>query len=102
VSTDPDGDDVYYWIRWEPGCPSVNWFGPYPSGQEITLSHTFSKKGSYTISCIAKDIYNGTSEFGSLEVTMPKNKVISGSFIKCLQNYFENYSYLFSIFQKVL
>ncbi|KAA0001587.1 MAG: hypothetical protein FE048_05275, partial [Thermoplasmata archaeon] len=25
VATDPDGDDVYYWIQWGEGCPVVEW-----------------------------------------------------------------------------
>jgi hypothetical protein len=70
TSTDPDGDNVYYWVEWGDGCPSAGWFGPYPSGQTITVSHTFPR-GTWTISCEAKDIYNATSDWGTLTVTMP-------------------------------
>jgi len=99
VTVDPDGDDVYYQINWEPGCPSINWFGPYPSGQIITFSHTFSRKGTYPISCTAKDIYNATSDFGSLTVTMSRSKAINRSFFNFFQNFFENYPNLFKILQ---
>ena len=102
VTTDPDGDDVYYWINWEPGCPAVYWFGPYPSGQVINLSHTFTQKGTYPISCQAKDIYNATGEPGSLNVTMSRSKSINRTFINILQNYVKNYSNLFLILQKLL
>ena len=70
TSTDPDGDTVYYWIEWGDGCPSAGWLGPYPSGQTVTVTHTFPR-GTWTISCQAKDIYNATSDFGTLKVTMP-------------------------------
>jgi hypothetical protein len=52
TSTDPDGDNIYYWIEWGDGCPSSGWLGPYPSGHTITVVHTFPK-GTWTISCQA-------------------------------------------------
>jgi hypothetical protein len=70
TSTDPDGDNVYYWIEWGDGCPSSGWLGPYPSGQTITVAHIFPR-GTWTISCQAKDIYNATSDWGTLKVSMP-------------------------------
>ncbi len=70
ASTDPDGDNVYYFIEWGDGCPSSGWLGPYPSGQTIIVAHTFPR-GTWTISCQAKDIYNATSDFGTLKVVMP-------------------------------
>ena len=100
VSIDPDGDDVYYWVRWEPGCPSVNWQGPYHSGEVITFSHTFSLRGSYSITCTAKDEYNETSEPGSLDITMPRSKAISRPYFYFIQNIFENYQNLFKLLQK--
>ena len=89
VTTDPDGDDVYYWINWEPGCPAVYWMGPYSSGQVVNLSHTF--------------IYNATSEQpGFLTVTMSRSKPINRAFINTLQNYVKNHTNLFLILQKLL
>jgi len=102
VTTDPDGDNVYYWIKWEPGCPSVNWIGPYPSDQVLTISHSFTQKGTYPISCQAKDIYNATSDIGSLTVTMSRSKSVNRPYFWLLQNFFENYPNLSSIIQKLL
>jgi len=78
VSTDPDGDDVYYLIVWgdETG---TGWIGPYLSGEKITKSHTWFFEGSYTIRCKAKDTYGAESEWGTLIVTMPKNQQNSQS-----------------------
>ena len=72
TSTDPDGDNVYYWIQWDEGCPCIMWLGPYPSGQTITVKHTFFR-GMFDISCQAKDMYNATSDWGHLKVTMPSS-----------------------------
>ncbi|MCX6667347.1 MAG: PQQ-binding-like beta-propeller repeat protein [Euryarchaeota archaeon] len=71
TSTDPEGDNVTYGISWGEGCPGIVWVGPYPSGQEITVSHTYSGQGTFTISAMAKDIYDAESDWGTLEVTMP-------------------------------
>jgi len=42
VTTDPNGDDVYYYIDWGDNINS-EWIGPYHSGEEITMNHTWSR-----------------------------------------------------------
>ena len=73
-TTDPDDDNVYYWIEWFEGDPGAKWEGPYASGEKITRNHTWHEKGTYTIRCKAKDIFGEESDWGTLSVTMPKNK----------------------------
>ena len=73
ITTDPDGDDVWYYIDWRDESNS-GWIGPYPSGQEVVVSHTWDKRGRYTIKAKAKDIFDAESEWGTLEVTMPVNQ----------------------------
>lgn len=73
-SIDPDGDDVYYFIYWGDGT-IVTWNGPYPSGEELTISHTWVEKDTYTVIAKAKDRYGAQSDWGALEVTMPKNQI---------------------------
>ena len=102
LTTDPDGDDVYYYIKWEPGCPSVVWFGPYPSGQEITFSHSFTQRGTYSINYQAKDIYNTTSDIGLLSVTMSREKAINRPLFNYLQNFFEDYHKILILLQRLL
>jgi len=70
ISVDPEDDDILYFIDWGDGTNS-SWVGPYESNENVTLSHTFAKKGSYTVKVQARDIYAATSEWGSLQVTMP-------------------------------
>jgi hypothetical protein len=70
VTTDPDNDKwLYYYIDWGDNSYS-NWIGPYRPGQEITETHTWSIKGSYTIKAKAKDNYGGESDWGKLQVRM--------------------------------
>ena len=75
-TTDPDGNDVYYYIKWDDGY-NTEWFGPYSSGVEITKSHTWYYRDTYTVRAKAKDVFDAESPWGYLEVTMPKNKSIN-------------------------
>jgi hypothetical protein len=55
TATDPNNDNIYYFILWGDGSNS-SWIGPYASGEEITQTHTWSKRGTYTVSAKVKDI----------------------------------------------
>jgi hypothetical protein len=70
TTSDPEGNDVSYWIDWGDETSS-DWIGPYHSGDTETTSHTWSKKGTYIISAKAKDIYDAESDWGTLTVIMP-------------------------------
>jgi hypothetical protein len=70
AAIDFEDDAVYYFVDWGDTTNS-SWIGPYTSNQNVTLDHTFSKKGSYTIRVKAKDMYYAESDWGVLDVTMP-------------------------------
>ena len=70
VSIDPNGDDVYYYIDWDDGTFD-EWIGPYPSGKEVKVNHTWDKWGFYTIKAKSKDIHGAESDWGTLRVRMP-------------------------------
>jgi outer membrane protein assembly factor BamB len=70
VSTDPEGNNISYYVNWGDGT-NTGWIGPYISSQEQTVSHTWAKKGTYTIQVKAKDNYSAESDWGILQVTMP-------------------------------
>lgn len=71
-SMDSENDDVSYYVDWGDGTYS-GWVGPSASNQQVTLSHTFTKKGSYIIKAKARDVFFAESDWASLEVSMPKN-----------------------------
>jgi len=87
VTTDPNGDNISYYIEW--GDDShTEWLGPYSSGEQITKSHTWSEKAPYVIRAKAKDVFDEESNWGTLEVTMPKNKILVNSlFLKFLERF---------------
>jgi hypothetical protein len=70
LTTDPDGDQVYYFIDWGDGQTN-EWIGPYNSGAIATITHEWTEEGSYTIQAKAKDTYGVESDWSTLEVTMP-------------------------------
>jgi len=72
-STDPDDDDVYYYIYWGDG-QIENWIGPYPSCTPVEICHTYEEQGTYDIQARAKDVNGAFSDWGHLEVEMPVNQ----------------------------
>ncbi|HWR63431.1 MAG TPA: aryl-sulfate sulfotransferase [Candidatus Thermoplasmatota archaeon] len=65
VATDPDGDTVYYSIDWGDNT-SVYWIGPYRSGLEVIVNHTWEAENNYIIQCQAKDRYGSMSNWSTL------------------------------------
>ena len=77
-ATDPDADNIYYFVNW--GCcddGDFHEYGPYESGEEVTLSHTWSEQGDYVIEAYTKDINGAESDIAKLEISMPKSKTIN-------------------------
>lgn len=71
-----DGDVVIYLVHWGDDSPGEI-VVPIPqnpdNGNEATANHSWDTKGTYIISAKARDIWGAESEWGTLEVTMPKN-----------------------------
>ncbi len=74
VTTDPNSDDVYYYINWDDGT-SEKWIGPFSSGEEVTVNHTWTKKCKYEIRARAKDTDGLRGAIGSLKATMSRTRV---------------------------
>jgi len=87
LTSDPEGLKVWYYIEWGDDT-NTGWIGPYLSGEEITKSHSWSKEDTYVIRCKAKDPYGDESDWGTLEVTMPKNQQASNMwFLRWLERF---------------
>ena len=78
-STDTDGNKIYYFVNWSDGTTET-WIGPYASNEEVIISHAWEEKDTYTIKVKAKDYYGNESNWATLEVTIPKNKVFNYNF----------------------
>jgi outer membrane protein assembly factor BamB len=87
-SSDPDGNDVYYYINWGDDS-NAGWFGPYPSGVEITVNHTWTRMGTYQMRVKSKDIYDSESDWSSLSVIMPKYKLFNHPLLEFLFEWYQ-------------
>ncbi len=75
TTTDPNSDDVYYYINWGDGAID-EWIGPYESDETVTVSHTWSEKGKYEIRVRARDTTGLRGSISSLSIYMPKSQNI--------------------------
>ena len=98
VATDLNKNDVSYYIEW--GDETVeDWIGPYPSGDEANVNHTWIEQGEYTIKAKAKDTGGLESDWSTLSVSMPRNKPFTDrQFLKFLAQY----PILYQLLQQVL
>ena len=70
---DQDGDALYYLIDWGDESTS-GWVGPYPSGSQIVVSHTWDVPNTYQIKGKAKDIHGIESSWSepiSMNISKP-------------------------------
>ena len=74
TATDPDGDDVEYFVDW--GDDNTEWTGFSASGTPVTVSHTWAEEDTYTITAKAQDEYGLESDWATLEVEMPVNQQV--------------------------
>jgi hypothetical protein len=73
VTTDPDGDEVSYFVDWGDNFTG-GWTRLLPSGEYYNVSHNWEEQDTYTIKVKAKDVKGAESDWTTLEVTMPKLK----------------------------
>jgi hypothetical protein len=83
VTTEPDGEDIYYLIEWGDGTNS-GWLGPFNSGEQTSAQKSWSAAATYTVRAKAKDVNQVSSEWSdSLLVTItvdrpPNTPTING------------------------
>jgi hypothetical protein len=80
VATDPDGDDITYYIDFGDVCGGSQLHGPYHSGVEITVAHRYTISSSFIINSMAIDEHGAESDWTYFEITMPRNKALKFNF----------------------
>jgi len=104
ITTDPDGDFIYYMFDWGDGTNS-GWTGPYLSGVEGSSPHAWNSKGNYNVKVKAKDDPNGDGDLSDgaesawsnlLPISMPKTS--NPLFLR----FFEKHPYLFPVLRQLL
>ncbi len=82
LAEDPEGDNIQYFVDWGDGT-DTGWTDEHLSGLAFVEDHSWDEKNTYTIKFRARDDPNGDGDFSdgmisdweTLEVSMPKNKV---------------------------
>ena len=85
-AVDPDGDDIYVYWDWGDGTSS-GWLGPYASDEEICENHIWYEPGDYVIKAKLRDERGAESDWGTLEVRMPKTKDCYSLFLQFLKSH---------------
>jgi hypothetical protein len=95
--TDPDNDDLEFYIQWgDDNCEE--WIGPYLSGEEFTINHSWDSQDTYFIKVKARDIYDEESSWVTITINIPRTKGYDLLFIKLL----ERFSFSFRFFKNLL
>ena len=84
-TTDPEGHSIYYNFSWGDDTSS-GWKGPYISGHEVEMSHTWEEVGTYEVKVKAKDNHGAESNWSEpldviitvpeLEIEISKDEVL--------------------------
>ena len=96
VTTDPDGQDIWYDIFW--GNAGSGDEGPFPSGEEQIFEHTWTKNGQFTIKVKAIDTKGAISEVGTLNIRISRSRSIENPI---LERIFEQFPNLFPIIRYI-
>ncbi len=97
VTTDPDGQDVWYDIFW--GNAGSGDEGPFPSGEEQIFDHTWTKKGRFTIKVKAIDTKGAISEIGTFDFQISRSRSVENLI---LEQIFQRFPNLFPMIRYLL
>jgi len=101
VAKDPNGDDVFYEIQWGDG-EVTPWDRPHESNVIITIDHSWDEKGTFKIMARAKDEYGSIGEWGTFDITMPKNRFFNIWWFTWLLDRFQLLNRLLDIFGRFI
>jgi hypothetical protein len=92
-ATDPDGDNLTYYVDWGDVCGGAEWHGPYPSGVAIDMDHTYMVVNVLLINSMAVDEHGAESNMTYFEVNITKS--VSLKYMSL--GFFARFPYLFLI-----
>jgi nitroreductase len=96
VTIDPDEDDIEYYVDWGDGTNS-DWIGPYASEEEITLSHTWTEDGEFTLKAKVRDEEGAESDWSYHDISIEKYRVGNFKFIKLILERFPILRYILEL-----
>lgn len=100
-TNDPNNDNIYYLFDWGDGTNS-GWDGPYNSGDNVTVAHSWKSIGTYPIKVKAKDIYGNESVWSDpLVISMPKTN-INNQIIEIILKILKSFTFFEKILYQIL
>ena len=91
VSSDPNGDDLYYFFDWGDGT-NTGWIGPYEGQVTVRESHAWNEEGNYLVRVKVKNTNNYESQWSEpTSLSVPKTKHITIEWINDLLKHLESY-----------
>ncbi len=100
TSTDPEENDLLYYIDWGDG-KKEDWIGPYTSGEQISLTHIWTKNTNSEIKVKTKDPYGEESDLATLKINMPKTYNFNYNF-NLLNRFIERFLSAFPLLKNLL
>jgi len=100
-TSDQDGDMIYYKWDWGDGTFS-DWFGPFNSGEEVSVTHQWSRLGIYNVKVKARDEHRDESDWSDpLSIIMPvyQNIPLLNLVFEFLEKYFPQ---IYSLLDKII
>jgi hypothetical protein len=98
---DPEEDDVYIYVEFCADCHDAQWYGPFKSGEEFVITHTWEYKGTFTIRAQAKDVYDEEGDWAEFKVTMPRIRTVNGPLYRFLESCFNLFPILKIVLQRL-
>jgi len=86
-STDPDGDNITYYVDWGDECGGAEWYGPFPSGETAEIVHTYTSINTLLINSMAVDENGAESNMTNFEVTISKNCSLDFIFMRLFERF---------------
>jgi len=97
LAADSNENDISYFIDWGDDT-STGWTEFIASETSVNAKHTWAEQNTFTIKAKAKDIHGAESDWGILEVNMPRNRATK----RQLLNFLEQYPILYQLLQRFL
>jgi hypothetical protein len=102
LTTDPEDDDVSYYIKWGDGN-ITKWTSFQTSGPPGYIeNHSWDIQGNYVIKAKAKDSYGYESDWSTFKVTMPKNKQYKFNLLNSMIERFSDINKIFRYISEYL
>ena len=99
VTTDVEGNELYYKWRWGDGSES-EWIGPFSSGETASASHMWDKSAHYYLRVKAKDEHGVETNYSEkLNIHVTKSRSMHRTFVnEILIDFFEKFPIIRSFF----